>query len=79
MKMVMEEALTSDKVRPELKEKIQNLYDAGEFSRTKTIENQKVAKQIDNYVNREIKKAIKAGRLPRKLYLNDEKTNTKED
>lgn len=64
IKMVMDKALELESITPELKEKIQNLKDAGEFSKKRIVENSKVAKLINNFIAREINKKIKNGTLP---------------
>lgn len=66
MKMVLEEALKSDKIDEAKKAKIKNLLDTGEFNKTEIVENKRVAKMIDDHVNRKINEAVKAGRLPPK-------------
>lgn len=50
---------------PEEREQVQNLLDTGEFSKKKIVEVPKFVKLIDNFVTREIKKSVKAGRLPK--------------
>lgn len=70
MKMVMEHAASMESISQEKRDNIKKLLDAGEFSKVKPVENLKVAKQIDNFVSREINKAIKEGRLPKKRELN---------
>lgn len=64
IEFVAEEALKSDTVSEAKKEQIRTLQATGEFSKMKVTENHKVTKQIDEFVEREIKKEIKAGRLP---------------
>lgn len=66
MKFLAEKMLEEGTGTPEEQQQIRNLLEAGEFSKMKYVENPKVAKMIDNYINREIKKAIKQGRLPKK-------------
>lgn len=65
----MEKALTLDSISPEKKAQIKTLLDAGEFSKFRPKENPRIAKMIDNYVGREINKAIKSGRLPNRAEL----------
>lgn len=50
---------------PEQREKVQALLDSGVLSKTKPIEDPKVTKQIDQFITREIKKAVKQGKLPK--------------
>lgn len=73
VKMVMEKAMEDPAVRPELREKIKHLYDAGEFSKKRIREVKKYTTLIDRFVIREINKAIREGRLPQKY----EEANTK--
>jgi hypothetical protein len=85
IEMVMNKALESETISEEKKTQIRHLLESGQFSKTSVQENPQVTKQIDNYVSREINKAIRAGRLPPKghtKYLpsvlkmkNEEKTN----
>lgn len=67
MEMVIEKVLKSKpkKISQEKLEKLQTLYDAGEFSKKRVVEDPKIAKQLDNYYSREIRKAVKEGRLPK--------------
>lgn len=69
IKMVMEKALESPDISDEKKDEIRRLEKEGYFERKKVIENPKGVKAIDNYTNREIKKAVKEGRLPTKKQL----------
>jgi hypothetical protein len=69
MKMVMEKAVHMESIPKEKRDQIQNLIDAGEFDKVRSIENQKITKIIDAHVTREITKAIKAGRLPSRKKL----------
>ena len=66
MKLVFEKALEDPNIPEDKKKKIRNLLDSGKLSKTKIIENQKIAKMRDDWVNREIKKSVLAGRLPTK-------------
>lgn len=50
---------------PEQREKVQALLDSGVLSKTKPIENPKITKMIDQFITREIKKAVKQGKLPK--------------
>lgn len=56
-------------ITAELKAKAQRLMDTGKITLTKPQQNPKVAKLIDNWVNRAIKKSVKEGRLPNKKQL----------
>lgn len=69
IEMVMEKAMEMESLSEEKRRNIKELYDAGEFSKMRVMENPKVAKQIDQMISREINKAIKEGRLPGKKKL----------
>lgn len=71
IKMVMEKALENPTISQEKKDKIKRLLDAGVFSKKTIHENPKIAKQRDEYVIREIRKSVKAGRLPTKKKLKE--------
>lgn len=58
---ILEEKAGSDEDRARL----QVLKDAGEFDKKMVVENTKIVKLIDQFVTREIKKAVKEGRLPK--------------
>lgn len=45
---------------------LQHLYDIGTFSKTEMVVNKRIEKLIDEYLDKEIKKAIKLGLLPKK-------------
>ena len=65
---VVEKALEDPNFPEEKKKQLRVLKESGEFTKTTIVENKKVQKMIDNMVEREIKKEIKAGNLPpRKL------------
>lgn len=49
----------------EQRQKVQALLNTGKFSQKTIVEDPKYAKKIDEMVNREIKKSIKAGKLPK--------------
>ena len=65
VEMVMNEAVRSESIDPEKRQKIQNMIDTGMFSKSVTQET-KNAKKVDEFVLREINKAIKEGKLPPK-------------
>lgn len=69
IKMVMEEGLKDPNISQEKKDEIKTLLDAGYFSQEKYQEDPKVAKKLDNYMQRQINKAVKEGRLPNKKLL----------
>ena len=57
---------------PEEKKKdIQVLIDSGELEKKAPVEDKKIARLIDQHVTREINKAIKAGKLPKKKDIKD--------
>lgn len=62
---VMLEAVATESIDPEKRQKIQNMLDAGLFSKSAVMET-RYSKMVDQYVAREIAKAIKAGKLPSK-------------
>ena len=70
VKKVMLEFLrtTKDEVR---KKKVQELMDSGEFDKKHVVDNPKIQKLINNFVSREINKAIKQGRLPPRSKIQD--------
>lgn len=64
IEFVMDKALESPTISEEKKAKIRNLKASGEFTKMKYEDNYKVQELINNFVNREINKAIEDGRLP---------------
>lgn len=71
MELVFQKAMEEPNITPEKKEQIRKLLASGMFSKNKITENYKVSKMRDDYVTREIKKAVKAGRLPNKKQLKE--------
>lgn len=69
IEFVMNKAIEDEKIPQEKRDAIKTLLDAGEFTRVKSRENPVFAKKIEEFVNREINKAIKAGRLPPKSHV----------
>jgi Tfp pilus assembly pilus retraction ATPase PilT len=69
IEMVMQQALTMESIPDEKKAQIKQLLDAGEFSKVRVKEDPKIAKLIDQFISREINKAVKEGRLPSKATL----------
>ncbi len=49
------------------KEELQKMRDRGDFSKEGYVEDREAAKAIDQFVDREIKKKQKSGKLPRKV------------
>lgn len=76
---VVDEALADPNFDPEKKAKLQVLKDNGHFHKKKVIENPKVAQQIDNFLSRELNKAVKEGRLPNRSQLAVLQAQWKED
>lgn len=77
--MVMQQAVGMESIAPEKREQIQKLIDAGEFSKKKVVEDPKIAKMIDEFIAREIKKEVKKGNLPTKKILKQILENEKRD
>jgi len=71
IELVMMEYLKLPNVPDKKRQQVQNLFDSGMFSKKQIYENPKVAKQRDDYVTREIRKSVKAGRLPTKKQLKE--------
>lgn len=71
MKLVFEKALEDPNISPEKKERIKHMLDTGMFDKKQIYENKDIAKQRDDYVGREIKKSVKAGRLPTRKQLKE--------
>lgn len=67
--MVVEKALEDPDFPEEKKEELRKLKENGHFDTQNLITDPKVEKEIDAYVNREIKKAVKEGRLPNRKQL----------
>lgn len=82
---VVDKALEDPDFPQEKKDKLLELKEAGYFNKEKPTENPKVAQQIENYVARKTKEAIKEGRLPTKkqfkelqeLWKQQEQTSSK--
>lgn len=66
---VIDEALADPNYDPEKKKQLQALKDSGQLDKKQYSEDQTLVKKIDNFVNREINKAVKDGRLPNKKKL----------
>lgn len=65
IEFVVKKALTSKTISKDKKEKLKTLLDSGTISRKTMEANVDVEKQLDEYFDREIKKAIEEGRLPK--------------
>lgn len=71
MKMVFEKALEDPNISEEKKQQVRNLLESGQLDKEVTTEDRKIAKMLDDYVIREMKKSVKAGRLPNKKQLKE--------
>jgi hypothetical protein len=69
VEMVMKHASTMESISEEKREQINTLLQNGDFSKTKFVENKKIAKQIDNYVSRKINEAVRNRQLPNRKEL----------
>ena len=84
IEMVFKKALESPDVSEKKKEYVRSILESGKLSQEKITENPKVAKMRDEYVQREINKSVKAGRLPSKkefrriMALHDDKKGISE-
>lgn len=61
---VMQKALESPTISEEKKQKIRDVIASGEFTKMKYVDDPKIQKMINNFLGREINKAIKEGKLP---------------
>lgn len=68
---VMKKALEMPNISDEKKEKIRTVMASGDFSKMKYVDDPKIQKMINNFVDREINKAIKDGRLPPRTEIKD--------
>jgi hypothetical protein len=66
---VVKKALKLNSLDPKKREELELLLRSGEFSKTETIINEKMAKRIDKFVERKINNAVKLGKLPTKEEL----------
>lgn len=71
IEMIAEKMMAGEEPDPKKREEIRQLYNTGVFSKKKLISNPKVEKIIDQWYAREINKAIRQGRLPKKGTLKD--------
>lgn len=71
--------LHSKDVPPEVKEKLQHIKDSGIVDQKEEVENKTVAKKIRRYVDSEIEKSIRAGRLSARPNREQITNITKED
>lgn len=63
---ILQEAIQTESIDPEKRKQFQNILDTGQFSKIGKVENTNITKKIDQYVKREMAKAMKDGRLPSK-------------
>ena len=61
---VVKKALADDTVSKEKKEQLQHLVDSGYLNQEETVTDPEIEKQIDAYMDKEIERAIKLGRIP---------------
>lgn len=76
VQLVIEKALESPDISEEKKRQLRLIQDTGMFDKMRSVENRNITQQIDDYVTREIRKAVRKGELPtkavmRKLKLDD--------
>jgi len=71
IEFVMRKALEEPNISEEKKKRLRKALATGIFNQTTIAENPDVAKQRDDWVTREIKKSVKAGRLPTKKQLKE--------
>ncbi len=71
VKFVVEQAMSDPDFPADKKEKLKTLYELGDFSKKKIVENKKFAKMADQWMAREINKAIKKGELPHPSQIKD--------
>lgn len=72
MEFIVDEIISKNLVPKDKIDQLKILKEAGEFSKTKFQENKDAIKQIDNFISREIKKAVRQGLLPNKAELGEE-------
>lgn len=75
IEFVAQKLIEDPDISQEKKDKIKKLLDKGTFSKMKLTENVTIAKMRDEYVSREIKKSVKAGRLPTKKQFREMRLN----
>ena len=61
---VVKRVLVDDTVSKEKKEQLQHIIDSGYLNQTETVADPEIEKQIDEYMDKEIERAIKLGRIP---------------
>lgn len=71
IEFVIRKALEEPSISKKKKERLKKALESGIFNQTTIVENPEVAKQRDDWVLREIKKSVRAGRLPTKKQLKE--------
>lgn len=71
IEMVFKKVAEDESLPAEKREQARHLIESGMFSKKTIMENPKIAQMRDNWVVREIKKSVKAGRLPTKKRLKE--------
>lgn len=71
VEFVVDKMLEKQDLPSEKRDQIQALKDAGQFCKMKYIDNPKIQEMINNFVSREINKAIREGRLPPQKEIKD--------
>ncbi len=71
MAMVIDKALEDPDFPEEKKEQIRLLKDKGYFDKQRLTEDPQIALKINNFINREMKKKVKEGKLPNKKQLKE--------
>lgn len=72
LRQAVEHALTDDEFPEDKKKGLKALNDLKMFSQKKVVENPKYIKMQEEWINREINKSVKAGRLPKKYQINND-------
>lgn len=65
VKKVFQKAVKDMSLPEEKRKMAQYMLDSGELDKTEHVVDEKKAKKIDKYIEKEIEKAIKLGRLPK--------------
>lgn len=76
---VMKEALNSPNISEEKKAEVRRLEEQGYFKRKKFTENPRYVKMINEWTKKQLKKAVKEGRLPNKAQLAELETKWKKE
>lgn len=70
IRKIAHEALQSGSTKQETKDKLKNLIESGQLDKPKYVEDPKYAKMANEIIQREIKKSIRLGKLPKKVNNN---------